>query len=234
MTTFLFGLLGVAMVCSTAEAAPSIRVVAQATVSVKPDQAEVDLGVTTASKTAAAAVASNDRKMGEVLAALKKELGGDGELKTTEVSVQPRFAETKSGELAARVTGYTVTNTVHVRVSNVRAVGRLLDAALGAGANTIDRVAFTLRDAEAAQGQALRAASAKARARAAAIAEGQGLRVGDVLSVSEGDVEDPFAPFEGLAGRRAKANEQAFAMRVEPGSLEIAATVTVVFALKER
>ena len=220
MKTFLFGLMAVAMVCSTAQAAPSIRVVAQATVSVKPDQAEVDLGVTTASKTATAAVATNDRKMAEVLAALKKELGGDGEIRTTEVSVQPRFAETKSGDLAARVTGYTVTNTVHVRVTNVRAVGRLLDVALGAGANTIERVAFTLQDVRenGSRAKALRAASTKARARAAAMAEGQGLRVRDVLSVSEGDVADPFAVLEGAASFRVKANEQPFAMRVEPGS----------------
>jgi uncharacterized protein YggE len=220
----------------TVQPSPStIRVVAQATVTAKPDEAELYLGVTTANKTATAAVAANDRKMAEVLAALKKEVGADGDVKTTEVSVQPRFAETRSGDVTARLTGYTVTNTVEVRTSNVRAVGRLLDVAFGAGANTVEQVGFTLKDPEAVQNQALRAASAKARARAAAIADAQGLRVGDVMSMTEGDRGETFLPLEGLAGyRRAKANEQVLAMAVEPGSVEVVATVTVIFALKAR
>jgi uncharacterized protein YggE len=211
----------------------AIRVVARATVSVKPDQGELDLGVTTDKKTAAAAVAENDRRMERVLAALKKEVGTDGDVKTSELSVRPRFEESRSGLPTQHILGYTVTNTVQVRVANTRAVGRLLDLAFQAGANTVERVGFTLKDPEAAQNQALRAASAKARTRATAMAEGQGLRVGEVISVSEGEGFDSSVPFEG-AYEKYKARANVLATPLEAGSIEVTATVTVLFALKAR
>jgi len=77
---------------------PTIRVVARATVTAKPDQAEIELGVTTDKKTAAAAVGDNQQKMEKVLAAVKKELGADGEVRTSEVSVHPRFEETRAAD----------------------------------------------------------------------------------------------------------------------------------------
>jgi uncharacterized protein YggE len=223
--------VGAASLGARAAEPSTIRVTAHASVAVKPDQAEIDVGVTTDKKTAAAAVAENERKMNQVIAALKKEIGADGEVKTSEINVSPRFEKSRNG-VAQRILGYTVTNTVHVRDANVKAAGRLLDAALQSGANTVQRVAFTLKDPEAAQSAALRAASAKARARATAMAEGQGLRVGDVLSVSEGQVSTPFAE-EGDVMMRARLYK-AEAMPVEAGTIEVTASVTVVFALKTR
>src|SRR5262249_45283500 len=93
---------------------PTIRVVAQATVRAKPDQADIDLGVATDKKKAAAAISENQQKMEKVLAAVKKELGADGEIRTSEVSVHPRFEETRAGTQTARVLGYTAANVIHV------------------------------------------------------------------------------------------------------------------------
>jgi hypothetical protein len=205
----------------------TVRVVAGSSVRLKPDQAELALGVTTDKKTATAAVAENERKMQQVLAVLKKEVGPDGEVKTSELTVTPRFEESRTGQLT-RILGYTVTNMVEVRVANIKSVGRLLDLAFQAGANTTERVSFTLKDPEAAQNTALRAASAKARARATAIAEGQGLRVGDVVSASEGVLDNIIGDKE--YARLAGNNEGS--MPVEPGTVEVTATVTVTFALK--
>jgi hypothetical protein len=210
----------------------TIRVVARATVTAKPDQVEVQVGVTTDKKTATAAVAENDRKMEQVVAALKKEVGADGQIQTAQLSVSPRFEERKD-ESTGRILGYTVTNTVAVRTANIKGVGRLLDLAFQAGANTAERVDFGLKNPEAAQNEALRAASAKARARATAIAEGQGLRVGEVLSVSEGERYDAAVAFEGGA-KLEKGATYAANVTIEPGSIEITEAVTVVFALKAR
>ncbi len=212
----------------------TIRVVARATVNVKPDRAEIILGVTTDKKTATAAIADNDRKMERVLAVLKKEVGSDGELKTSELSVRPRFEESRSGLPTRHILGYTATNTVQIRVTNIRAVGRLLDLAFQAGANTVDEVDFTLRDPEAAQNQALRDASAKVRARASAMAEGQGMRVGDVVSVSEGQRDGLLAAMEGGGFDSYRRGANVVRMPIEPGSIEVTAIVTVIFALKAR
>ena len=117
--------------------------VARATVSAKPDQAEIELGVTTDKKAAAAAVNDNQQKMEKVLTAVKKQLGADGEVRTSEVSVHPRFEETRTGRPTARVLGYTATNAIHVRFANIKAVGNLLDVAFQAGA-TAEELQFTM------------------------------------------------------------------------------------------
>ena len=104
----------------------------------------------------------------------------------------------------------------------------VLDVAFQAGANTVESVTFTLKDPEAAQNAALRSASAKARARATAMAEGQGLRVGDVIAVSE--CAHDGGPIEGGFPKAAMLRSAS----VEPGSIEVTATVTVVYALKAR
>jgi len=226
-------LLIVPAVAAAAEPAASphastIEVVSQGSVAVTPDRAVLDLGVKTDKKTATAAIAENDRKMELVLAALKKELGASGDVKTSEFSVTPRFAESRRAEVNPPILGYTVSNTVHVRVDDVKAVGRLLDRAFQAGANTVENLEFTVKDPEAAQNAALRAASAKARARATAIADGLGVRVGQVISVNEPNRWDHIAANV--------SNLRGFdkAVPIEAGSVTVAATVAVVFAVTAR
>jgi len=209
----------------------TIEVVTQATVAVKPDRAVLDLGVTTDKKTATAATAENDRKMEQVLAALKKEIGAGDEVKTSDLSVSPRVAETRQGQPNPPILGYTVTNRVQVRVADTKAVGRLLDRAFQAGANTVESVEFTLKEPEAAQNAALRAASAKARARAAAMADGLGLRVGQVISVREGDREWSSEMSNNV---RLVERRRAGLRSIEPGSVDVTATVTVTFAVTAR
>jgi uncharacterized protein len=234
ITVSLAFLLMVPAVAAAAEpAAPArtntIEVVTRGSVAVTPDRALLDLGVTTDRKTAAAAIAENDRKMEQVIAALRKEVGAGDEVKTSEFNVTPRYGETRRGEVSAPIVAYTVTNTVHVQTADTKAVGRLLDSAFKAGANTVRSVAFTVKDPEAAQNTALRAASGKARARAAAIAEGLGIRVGPIVSVSELHGENGFAANRLFALRRDKALSS-----IEAGSVEVEATVVVVFAVASR
>jgi uncharacterized protein YggE len=208
----------------------TIRVEAQAMVSVAPDQAEVDLGVTTDKKTATEAVAENDQKMMQVLAALKKTAEAPSELKTSELRVSPRFEEDKDGRDTTHLLGYRAINTVRVRVSNTKSVGKILDVAVRSGANTVERVAFTLKDPDGAQREALRNASSQARTRATAIAEGQGLRVGDVLSMTEGDRFLQYG-LEGGGEYFSRRDANIIAMPIESGSVQVRATVTVIFAL---
>jgi uncharacterized protein YggE len=231
--TVCLAFLLVSAVAAAAEPAPpshpsTIEVTTRGSVAVTPDRALLDLGVTTDKKTATAAIAENDRKMEQVIAALKKEVGADGEVKTAEFNVTPRFGESRRGE-AAPIMGYTVTNTVHVRMADTKAVGRLLDRAFQAGANTVQRLEFTVKDPEAAQNAALRAASAKARARATAIADGLGVRVGQVVSVSEPRSAD-HSFGAGLYNLRSVDKS----VPIEAGSVEVGATVVVVFAVAAR
>lgn len=212
----------------TGLASGTIRVVSEATVVVKPDLAILSLGVTTDKPSAGAATTENARKMQQIIEVLKKEVGAGGEVQTAGYQVSPRFGEERPGGTRLPIVAYTVTNTVRVRIPDVNAVGRLMDAAFKAGANTVEQVEFTLKNPEPAQSEALRAAAAKARARAQAMAAALGLRVAHVVSISEGDSGPGPLPHARMA---LSANA---GTPIEAGGFEVRATVTVVFAIGGR
>jgi uncharacterized protein YggE len=214
---------------TTATKAGTVRVVSSASVTVKPDLAEIDLGVSTEKPTAGAAASENARAMAQIVAAMKKEAGTGGEVKTVGYFVNPRYGEPKPNSDRQPVVGYTVTSTVRVRTGDVNAVGRILDAALKLGSNNVQRVAFLLRDQEPAQTEALKQATAKSRGRASAMASALGLKVGPVVTISEGYAE-PMPYDQGAEGGMVRSMKMA-PTPIEAGSLEVSATVTVVFSL---
>lgn len=207
----------------------TIRVVGEATVTAKPDLVELDLGVVSEAPTAEAAAADNNKKMERLLAALKKEVGAGGEVKTVGYLVTHRLGEPKRGERSQPIIGYTVTNVVRAKIPDVKAAGKMVDLGLKNGANEVQRLIFTLKNPDPVQAEALKAAAAKARTRATALASALGLRLGNVVSVSDGNFsERPFQPFQMESARmmdKAAANTP-----IEAGNLEVQATVTVFFA----
>jgi uncharacterized protein YggE len=207
--------------------ANTIRAVGDATVPVKPDLALIDVGVTSQAPTAAAAAADNARKMDRIVAALKKEAGNGGEVKTSGYSVSATYGQPKPGQDRAPIVGYQVSNVVQVRLPDVQAVGRVLDAAIRLGANEVRQVSFSIKDPEPAHAEALKAATLKARAHATAIATALGVKLGAPVTVSEGAL-GPI-PMEDVGVMRMKT--MAAATPIEAGTLEVRATVTAIYAI---
>jgi uncharacterized protein len=203
----------------------TIRVVGEATVSAKPDLAEIDVGVVSEATTADAAAAENAKKMEGLIAALRKQVGSGGEVKTVGYMVTQRYAEPAKPRDKPAIVGYVVTNIVRVRVPDVRSAGKVVDLALKSGANEVQRLIFTLKNPDPVQAEALKQAAAKARARATALASALGLKLGNVVSVSDSDQGRPV-PYAEVS----KAALDSSATPLEAGNLEVQATVTVFFA----
>ena len=71
---------------------PAISVTGEATVSVAPDQAQIDGGVTSDAKTAREASDANNAAMGKVLLALKGAGIEEKDYQTSRLSLQPQYA----------------------------------------------------------------------------------------------------------------------------------------------
>jgi hypothetical protein len=219
---------------ASAQQAPvpaTVRVSAEATVSGKPDLGVLDLGVVSEARTADAAAGDNARKMERIVASLKKEVGAGGEVKTADYSVEQRYGEAKTPGQRPPIVGYVVTNTVRVKVPDPAAVGKLIDQALKLGANEVRSLAFTFKDAEPLRAEALRAAAARARARAGVIASALGVKLGPLVSAS--DAEEGGRPIP-MAFQNKVRTMAAAETPVEVGTLEVSATVTLVFATAGR
>ncbi|HWQ52283.1 MAG TPA: SIMPL domain-containing protein [Bryobacteraceae bacterium] len=195
-----------------------VRATGESTVSVKPDQVQVNIGVVTEGATAQDAAALNASRMDALLATLKEALGAGGETRTVNYSITPNY-KYATGQPPV-LTGFTASNTVEATTPDLARAGSIIDAAAKAGASNITGLRFTLKNDEAARGEALAAAARQARTNAQAIATGLGGRLGAVLSAQEGAVSS-IVPLD------ARATTAVPTTPIESGFVQVRAVVTV-------
>jgi hypothetical protein len=208
---------------------PSITVSGDATVSAEPDQAEIDIGVVTQARTAPDATKENAERLARVLAEIKKQLGKGDEVKTSGYSLAPNYRYPQGGK--PEIVGYTASNTLRIKTTNLSLAGRLIDSAMQAGANNVNRLVFTLKDELAAQLGALKMASAKARAKAEAVAAALGLKIVRIISVNEGERMVQPIYRQAMAARAETASAPT---PVEPGTVEVRSTVSMTVEVSDK
>jgi uncharacterized protein YggE len=210
---------------------PSVTANGEAVITVEPDQAQIDIGVLTQARGAPDAAKENTDKIARVMAEVKKLLGKGDEVKTSGYSLTPNYRYPQGGK--PEITGYTANNTLRIKTGNLPIVGKLIDAAMQSGANNINRLAFTLKDEQAAQLEALRQASQKAKAKADEMASALGLKIIRVLAVNEGD--RGVRPITMPLARGAQMEAMAAAPTpIEAGTIEVRSSVTLTAEIGSR
>lgn len=205
-----------------------VRASGEATVTAKPDQAQISIGVVTDAHTAEDASAQNARQTSVALSAIKSSIAAHGEVKTTGYSISPQY-DYSAGH-APRLTGYQARNTVLVTLDDLSLTGKVVDAATGSGANNIEGISFSLRDDYAVRSEALAKAAARARGNGEAIAKALGLHVVGVLRA---DTEQaPIVRPIPMASFTAMAKAERAPTPIEPGTLDIHATVIVTLQVE--
>jgi uncharacterized protein YggE len=192
-------------------------------VAVEPDVAELRLGVAIARPTVEAARAAAAEAMAAILAAVTGAGVARRDVRTTLLSVQPRY-DYRDGKAPA-LTGYDLANVVEVTVRDLGALGAVVDGALTAGATSLDGLTFRVDDPRDAERTARIAAVGEARARADVLAAAAGLSIAGVEAIVEGG-PPPAWPQAKAARLMAVADA---ATPIEAGSSEIAISVTVTF-----
>ena len=91
---------------------PAISVTGEANVSVAPDQAQIDGGVTSDAKTAREASDANNAAMGKVLLALKGAGIEEKDYQTSRLSLQPQFATSSKPRSARQASSASAPATV--------------------------------------------------------------------------------------------------------------------------
>lgn len=153
---------------------------------VTPDTAAITVGVVTDAKDAAKTHADNAVLTARVHKAMK-ELGiANADIQTTHYDFSQRWDTRDDGK--TELVGYTAQNMIAITVHDLSKVGRVIDAALAAGANRIDSLEFSASDLTAAKKTALEAAMRDARAKADALAAAAGVRIVRIATISFTDV----------------------------------------------
>jgi hypothetical protein len=202
---------------------------------VAPDEATVRLGVVAQAATARAAQDQVSRAAGAVLDAIRKLGVKDQDIQTSGLSLSPLYSQGRPNQenQAPRITGYQANNTVTVRIEDLTKVGPVIDAGLGAGANTLDGVEFGLRNDEAARAQALADAALKARSKAQTLASTLGLKLGNILEVVEGGVSVVPQPYPRFNRAMAELSVASPETPVSAGQVGVQASVTLRYRISQ-
>ena len=174
-------------------APPAISVTGEANVSVPPDQAQIDGGVTSDAKTAREASDANNAAMGKVLLALKGAGIEEKDYQTSRLSLQPQFAtSSKASERAPGIVSFRASNRVTVKIRDVTKVAGVIDVLVGAGANEIGGINFTVTQASKHRDEAREKAIADARRKAEIYAKAAGVTLGEPINISEEGAPTPL------------------------------------------
>jgi uncharacterized protein len=201
----------------------------EATVSVPPDIAQIDIGVITQAPQSDVAAQQNQKKSAQVLDLLRQVLPTFN-LKTVSVAVNPNYRYPKEGP--PQVLGYTANSTVRVNLTDLSLLGKVIDVATKAGASNINRLIFGLRDEKGVRGRALAEAADQAKSGAVSLAATLQLKLDKILRVEEVQpvVISPGREIEISPLREDSSSSPSLAA----GSIQIHASVNVTYQTSER
>lgn len=210
-------------------AATTLTVTAEGKVARAPDVADLSAGVVTQAATATAAMSDNAQRMTAVVAALRKAGVADRDIQTAGLNLNPqyRYVDNQPPQLV----GYQASNTVQVRVRDLKNMGHAIDALVASGANQVNGPNFRLDKPDAALDEARTKAVTAARARAALYASAAGMKVRRIVSINEAGGYAP-PPYPAPMVRATMAMAEKADTPVAPGEVEQAVSVTVTFELE--
>ncbi len=205
-----------------------ITVVGHGSVEVVPDMAAVSLGVISEAKTGAAAMVQNSKTLAAVMAQLTAAGIEARDVQTSNLSLSPRWGKRSSNISGDNsISGFVASNTVTVRLRDIGALGKVLDAVLHGGANTFNGLSFGLQDPQPLQDAARKVAAADALRKARIYAASMGAKLGEVVTITEPTQNGVQPVMMSGAGDLARSR----GVPVSQGEVSVAASVTMVFAL---
>ncbi|MEZ4596107.1 MAG: SIMPL domain-containing protein [Chloroflexota bacterium] len=195
-------------------------------VSVKPDVADVTVGVTIQRDTAGDAAADAANVMDAVVTAVKALGIAEQDIQTTSLSLSPVYDYDRT---PYRLVGYQANNMVTVTVRDISQVGPVIDAATGAGATDVNGITFRVADQAAAETEAREQAVKAARAKADTIAAAAGTEITGIISISETSAPMPYPMY--YSADAAGAAREAAPTPVLAGTIDVEVSVSIVYSL---
>lgn len=206
---------------------PVVELTVTKSVEGEPDIVDVGAGVTSQAQTAVEAMQQNATAMAAVVERIKALGIAERDIQTTGISLGAQYDYDQQNRRQV-FRGYQASNRVSVKLRDVQATGRVLDALVAAGATDLSGPNWSVEDDSAARSQARTTAMEAARMRALEYARLAGYSDIRLLEISE-----TFAPPRPMpmAGRAVELQAASADTPVQPGLVESSVTVTVKYEL---
>jgi len=192
-----------------------------------PDVAYINVGIRVDADEVSDALSKNNAQANSISEVLQQ-LGVDKkDVQTSNFNVYPMMDYGIDGQVSRRY--YVVENTVYITVRDLTSLGKLLDAVVRSGANTINGISFDVLDKTTAEAKARDMAIANAKAEAEAIAASAGVKLGNLQSVNvyTGGIAVPMYDAKGIGGAAMDS-----VVPISAGQLKINVEASVIYEIK--
>ncbi|MBU3888661.1 DUF541 domain-containing protein [Methylosinus sporium] len=200
---------------------------------VKPDRADIQLGVFAEKPTASEATTELARLSSALMQDIEAASVARKNIRSKSVQVAPVYSEERdpsNRQIAKRsLTGFRASTDVVVSTPDVDRVGDIIGRLLTTHANRLDGVWFRVTDKAEREEILLGKAVANARRRAELLAEGASMKLGELVAL---EFNPEFAAGEAdMPAARSETGPRAIAIPVRPGEERIEARVKGVWRL---
>ena len=209
----------------------TITVSAEGKTTATPDLAELSFSVVSQGKNPADLETNNDSKMSAVIAFVKSQGIASSDVATTAYDLSPNYQYDRNWN-RNYITGYTLTQTVTVKIHDLTKVASVIGGLTPLGVNEIGGVNFTFADTEKFLIVARADALVKAKEKAIAMAGGAGVALGDVVNISENGIVPPLYRSYAVSNGGAMMSAGVSAPTIESGTQDMTDDVTVTYELK--
>ena len=219
---------------TTSLSARSFTVEGEGSVAAVPDIAEFTFGVLTEGGNNLTALQNeNATRINQVISFLKDNGVDEEDIKTQNLNINPRYQysncfEGRSVCPPPEIVGYTINQSVRVKVRDMDNVGDIFAGVVNNGANTASNLRFTIDDKTEFENEARAEAIEEAQRKAKSTAKAAGVKLGKLLSIDEfGGGQGPIYSL-GLAE---SFRADSVAPSIEPGTEEILVRVLLRYEI---
>ena len=206
-----------------------------------PDVAQFTFSIITeGGKDIAKLQKENTEKGNKIIGFIKSQSVEDKDIKTQNYNLEPRYQyfncyQPMDGKSKScpppEIVGYTIRQTVSIKVRDFFKIGDILAGAIENGANSVSQLSFEIDDIDKIKNQAREEAIKKAKEKAENIAKAGNFRLGKLLSIEE----EGFAPTPYYLKNMELLPMDAGGLpspTIEPGSQEVTVNIVLKYGIK--
>ncbi len=207
---------------------PTLTINGAATIKKPADQLNLSVGVITEAVNAEDALQANSTKMKAVIAALQDKAITNKEYATGQFNISPTYMpypKNPPPDWTQKISGYKVTNSLHIQTDKLDLAGEIIDAVSKAGANSIDQISFGLKDERQYRQEVIKLATMYARQDAEDLATAANLKLDRIQQIwlDNASVPEPHTKMLAFSLDRSTP--------IEPGDITVNANVTIVYQI---
>jgi len=211
--------------------ARTITVSAQGMTVATPDEADISFSVVTQGQNPQTLSDNNNTKMAAVMQFVSSQGIASSDIATTGYDLEPNYQWDKNTN-RNYITGYTLTQTVQVKIRDLTNVAGVLGGLAPLGVNEIGGVNFTFQNPNKFTAVARGDALTNAASEASQMAAQAGASLGQVVTVTESSNVPMPGPVYAAQGFAMTSGAAPVAPSIQPGTQNVTDEVTVTYQLR--